>query len=96
MAKDLEYQAAHNFMFSGYYDYPGIELPGPVHAYDQLDAAWDALAETAPKLVENPQIVQALAQTIDKNIAGAAHQASFRRRLALKLSDLNQPVDRQG
>jgi hypothetical protein len=95
MSQDLEYSAAYNFMHEGYYELPGIERPGFLHAADELDAAWLALKSQKPRLVGAPEVLHGLAETVKNNLADTRSQVRRRAYIASEVNRINKIIDQQ-
>lgn len=97
MSKDLEYNAAHNFMFNGHYPLPpGVKRPDFLHVYTHIDAGWAALADQGSRLVESPEAVNALANTVIRNLVDVKEQIKTRHEIVKQINSINQSVDPQG
>jgi hypothetical protein len=92
MSKDLEYLAARNFMFNGYYDLPSAERPGFLHVYEPADGSWDALEEAVPQLLASPEVLSVLTQTIFKNIVEVNANIRTRHQIASVLSSALEAI----
>lgn len=95
MSKDFEYIAAHNFMHEGYYKLPGFERPGFLHACSEVDASWQALSDADSKLIDSPEAVHDLAETVALNLVDVRAQMQQRVFIASEINRINRLVDQQ-